>query len=215
MIRGLSWILLFLSMATICYCQDAQTATPASDTGDKISFSVTLDRNLDSKKVKEGDSVTGVTAGTIHGRSGFLIPSGSKVIGHVTKAEARSNGGSESALGLAFDKIEVSKQHEIPIKGVLQAVAPTLGSAGPYMGAEQPQLASKGGAGSSAAPTSSMKVSGAANGAAVLIPSSQGVLGIKDLQMDANGLLTSSGKEVKLEHGSQLMIRAEIEMPAH
>jgi hypothetical protein len=39
-------------------------------------------------------------------------------------------------------------------------------------------------------------------------------LGVKNLQMDANGVLTSPAKEVKLDSGMQLMIKAEIDLPS-
>jgi hypothetical protein len=40
-----------------------------------------------------------------------------------------------------------------------------------------------------------------------------GVLGIRNLQMDKDSVLTSSNKEVKLDSGTQMMIRAEIAVP--
>jgi hypothetical protein len=47
----------------------------------------------------------------------------------------------------------------------------------------------------------------------ILLATSQGVLGVKNLQMDANGVLSSPGKEVRLDSGAQLLIRAEISTP--
>ena len=45
-------------------------------------------------------------------------------------------------------------------------------------------------------------------GGKMLNPHSTGVVGIKNLQLD-NNVLTSTNKEVKLDQGSQLMIKAE------
>jgi hypothetical protein len=59
-----------------------------------------------------------------------------------------------------------------------------------------------------------MQISGPASGTPILRPTSQGVLGVKNLQMDANGVLTSPAKEVKLDSGMQLMIKAEIDLPS-
>jgi len=208
-------VLICLLNLPFCFSQESKPSAQMPDNALSVSFAIALDKSLDSKKLKEGDAVVGTTTGTVRGRDGFLIPSGSKVTGHVTKAEARSSGGSDSLLGLAFDSIEPAKGKKIPINGKLQAIAPGLGSPGPYMGAENPQLASKGGGGSSAAPTSSMQVTGPANGTAVLTPTSQGVLGVKGLQMDPNGVLESGGKEVKLDHGMQLLVHADIQLPEH
>jgi hypothetical protein len=192
----------------------AQAAPSNPDNQIKGSFPVRLEKSLDSKKLKEGDTVVFQTIAALHSRSGLMIPSGSKVIGHVTQAQARSKGNSDSMLGIAFDKIEYGKGEDIPMKGTLQAVGPSLGGQGPYMGAEQPQLSGKNNAGSSAPPTSSMQISGPNSGTPVLGPQSQGVLGVKNLQMDANGVLTSPAKEVKLDSGMQLLIKAEIDLPS-
>jgi hypothetical protein len=43
----------------------------------------------------------------------------------------------------------------------------------------------------------------------MLGPHSTGVIGIKNLQLDNNSVLTSTGKEVKLDSGSQIMIKVE------
>ncbi len=199
----------------------AQAAPSNSDNQIKGSFPVRLEKSIDSKKLKEGDTVVCQTVTAVHSRSGLMIPSGSKVIGHVTQAQARSKGNSDSTLAIAFDKIEYSKGEEIPMKGTLQAVAPSLGGAALDTSASPPQLstASHGAAGgssggSSPPPTSSMQISGPSSGTPILRPSSQGVLSVKNLQLDANGVLTSPGKEVKLDSGMQLLIKAEIDLPS-
>jgi hypothetical protein len=218
--RWIGYAVLCLWMATLCYSQDAQQAKEKT-AETKISFPVTLEKTLDSKKLKEGDTVICLTAGTLRGRNGFLIPSGSKVTGHVTQAQARAKGDSNSTLGIAFDKIQVSGK-ELPMTGTLQAIAPSLGSSGPStgpaappsLGGGGPAAAAGGSAGTTAGPTTSMKLSGPSNGTPVLIASSTGVLGIKAMEMDANGMITSPGKQVKLDNGTQMMIRAEIQMPS-
>jgi hypothetical protein len=106
---------------------------------------------------------------------------------------------------------------EIPMKGTLQAVAPSLGGPVLDMSAGPPQLAiSTSGRGNSNGngppPTGSVQLAGPNSGTPILKPTSHGVLGVKNLQMDANGVLTSPGQEVKLESGMQLMIRAEIQL---
>lgn len=40
---------------------------------------------------------------------------------------------------------------------------------------------------------------------------STGVVGIKNLQLGPDGVLTSSGKEVKLDSGTQLMLQVDIQ----
>ncbi len=192
----------------------AQAASTNAENEIKGSFPVKLEKSLDSKKLKEGDTVVCQTVTAIHARSGFMIPSGAKIIGHVTQAQARSKGNPDSTLAIEFDKIEYAKGEEIPMKGILQAVGPSLGGETLDTSASPPQLSTKGSQGSSPPPTSSMQISGPNSGTPILRPDSNGVLGVKNLQMDANGVLTSPGKEVKLDGGMQLMIRAEIQLPS-
>ena len=219
-------VVLGLLAASACYGQatteqtapnsgmSASQTTPVNPNQIKGSFPVKLDKAIDSKKLKEGDTVVFETISALHSRSGLMIPSGSKVIGHVTQAQARSKGDSDSTLGITFDKIEYGKDENLPMKGTLQAVGPSLSGAGLNTGAEPPQLAVKGGNGSNPPPTGSMQIGGPTSGTPILGPSSQGVMGVKNLQMGANGVLTSTAKEVKLDSGMQLLIGAEIDIPS-
>ncbi|HKD85952.1 MAG TPA: hypothetical protein VKB58_14460 [Terriglobales bacterium] len=180
------------------------------------SFGVSLIKPLDSKKMKDGDQVICQTSGTMRSRSGLLITSGTKVIGHITQAKARSKGDSDSTLGIVFDKIEVSKEKEIPFKGVLQAVGPSLGSSGPEtsVGGGAGMMAGHGGSSTMGAPASGPGMQIGDTGSHPMLNSqSVGVLGIRNLQMDKDSVLTSTGKEVKLDLGTQMMIRAEIAIP--
>jgi hypothetical protein len=197
----------------------AQPAPTKPDTDNVIkgSFPVQPEKTLDSSKLKEGDIVVCKTATAVRSRSGLMIPSGAKVMGHVTQAQARLKGDAESILAIEFDKIEYAKGEDMPMKGTLQAVAPGLG--GPFLdtSAAPPQLSvSTSGRGSSNGSrppaTSSVQVAGPATGTPILHSDNQGVLGVRNLQMDADGVLTSPGKEVKLEAGMQFMIRVEIQM---
>lgn len=221
-----SAVLAVLSIS-LCYAQgttpqaagaqgaSAQAAPTNPENQIKGAIPVKLEKSLDSKKLKEGDTVVFQTVSSMHSRSGLMIPSGSKVIGHVTQAKARSKGDSESTLGIAFDKIEYGKGEDLPMKGTLQAVGPNLGGAALDTSASPPQLSTKGGNGSSPPPTSSMQTSGPASGTRILNSTSQGVVGMKGLDMDSSGVLTSPGKEVKLDNGDQFLIHAEIDLPSH
>lgn len=220
-----------LCAVSICAAQDTepsqtsgnlyetrQSAPANPDNIIKGSFPVQLQKTLDSSKLKEGDTVVCKTVTAVRARSGLMIPSGAKVIGHVTQAQARSKGDAESKLAIEFDKIEYAEGEEVPMKGSLQAVAPALDrgarldtSAGP------PQLAvstaGRGNSnGSSPPPISSIQIGGPSSGTPILRPDSQGVLGVKNLQMSSNGELTSEGKQVKLDSGMQVLIHAEIEL---
>ena len=200
---------------------DEQSAASSQTSVIRGSFPVILPKGIDSKKLKEGDTVICETAAPLRTSIG-IIPSGSKVVAHVTQAKARSKGDSESSFALTFDKIEYGKGKETPMKGTLQAVGPSLGgNSGPDTGAASNGVLAGGhgpgggdsGPGSTPPPTPSNSAS-APKSKTILIPTSEGVLGIKNLEMNKDGVLTSSNKEVKLDNGTQLLVRAEIQVSA-
>jgi hypothetical protein len=195
------------------------------DSAIRGTFPTVLVKSIDSKKLKDGDTVVCQTTAILHARSGMVVPNGSKVIGHVTQAKARSKGDSDSSLAFAFDKIQMPNGTDIPFKGTLQAVAPSLGgNSGPDTGAAGAgTLPSGHGAdmstmppptsGSVAGPNSGIHPLDGGGSHPLLTAQSTGVLGIKNLQMDKDSVLTSSQKEVKLDSGTQMLIRAEIQTP--
>ena len=210
-------VVLFLFSIAVCLGQNA----PAAPTSQANSASdanavhgvipVSLTKSIDSKKLKEGDEVSAKTVASLHASSGVDIPLGSAVIGHVTQAKARSKGDSEASLGIVFDKIELPGGKDMPIKGVLQAVGPNPSAgSGPDTGAAGGNNMRVGN-GSTAAMGTGVGPQAAQqqSGGKMLSPNSSGVVGIKNLQLDSNSVLTSTGKEVKLDSGSQMMIKVE------
>lgn len=78
---------------------------------------------LDSKKVKPGDVVNARTVTDLKTNDGrTALPKGTKIIGHVTQASARSAGQPESSLGLVFDKAILKSGQEIPLNAGVQAI---------------------------------------------------------------------------------------------
>ncbi len=188
-------------------------AAPASSDKPHGAMPAELTKSLDSKKLKEGDPVTGRITADLNMRDGGAIPRGSKLIGHVTEAKARSKGDAQSELGIVFDKISLPDGKDLTIKGSLQAVAPNpnsssqqYSSAGPAM---MPGHETGGSAATTPPPLPSMPNQGSSG--PILNGQSKGVLGIRNLQMGENSVLTSSGKEVKLDSGSQMMVYVEIQ----
>ena len=51
-----------------------------------------------------------------------VIPKGSKLVGHVTEAKARTKAESESTVGIVFDKAILKNGQEVPLNVTLQAV---------------------------------------------------------------------------------------------
>jgi hypothetical protein len=82
-----------------------------------------LDRALDSKKAKPGDKVEAKTTSDTKSEGRTVIPRGSKLIGHVTQASARSKGDAQSSLGMVFDQVVLKNGQSVPLAATIQAVA--------------------------------------------------------------------------------------------
>jgi len=160
----------------------------------------TLAASLDSKKKKSGEEVVVKTIGDVHLSDGTVIPRGAKVIGHVTEAKARSGGDSESSLGIAFDKVELKDGKTLTIAGVIRAVGPpneSQGGGGVDYGSLN-QVAQHAQSGTNWGATQGL------NGESV------GVQGIKGLELSSDGVLKSGDKTVKLDSGSQIILKAQL-----
>jgi hypothetical protein len=202
-----------LAISTILLCAGqrawssaARTSAPeapaaADQKGTKIVIPAFLNTVLDSKKRNAGDRVEAKTAAPVHLPNGTLIPRGAKIMGHITEAKARSKGDTESSLGLVFDSIAAPGGRTIDIKASPRAVAPNPSSGESDDGigyGDLKQTVSHSQPGSQSEPV------------AILDEQSVGVHGIKNLSLASDGVLRSDGKTVKLDHGSQLLLQAEV-----
>jgi len=199
--------------------QEQATSTSSKFSG---AFPAMLVKPVDSKKLKVGDPIVVQSVANIHAASGVFIPAGTKMIGHVTEAQARSKGDPQSSLAMVFDKLVLGKNEEVPVKGTLQAIGPAIYKTGPPdVGPATPGTTLSGGGAkgvgasgtagfSTPPPTSSMQIDSVAGGVhPVVTPESKGALGLKNVQMDDKSVITSTGKEVKLDEGTQLMIHVQ------
>lgn len=197
---------------------------------------VQLIKTIDAKKAKTGDEVVAKVTQDLKANSGELIvPKDTKMVGHVTEAQARSKEQKESQVAIAFDHAVMKKGGEMPLPMSIQAIiAPPNNSLGAAGGNDQPGApagnaggtpaggARTGGMGSTAPrPTPNASESaGAPNstqaGANPLPPitaSTQGVIGISDLKLSAGqnatqGSVVSSEKNnVKLDSGTLMLLR--------
>ncbi len=231
MFRPISALLLVILPALVCTAQQAPPQSKQNDVHTTIP--VQLEKSLDSKKLKPGDLVVARTEIALQG-NGVTVPSGSRVIGHVTQAQARSKGDPQSSLGIIFDKIELTSDKELPMQGYIQAVAPnpapeppvgpaggggTIASQGPgdqrstvpgpgsTLGGinpnNNPGLPSNQGAGQRTP-----------NQAPLLDPNAHGVAGFRHLELSKDSVLTTTDKDLKLDSGTQLLIRTEAKQPA-
>jgi len=133
-----------------------QSATPASPTGrPRIApgsvIPVELTKGIDAKKAKSGDPVEAKVTMDLKTDSGeVLVPKDTKVLGHVTEAQARSKEQKESQVGIAFDHAVMKSGSNMPLPLSIQAVvSPSVANGG------NNNNASNEGTGPSASPPSS------------------------------------------------------------
>jgi hypothetical protein len=196
-----------------------------------------LSKSVDAKKVKVGDQIEAKSTVDMLSNGQIVMPRNTRVMGHVTSVKAHSKESPDSMVGISFDRLIMKDGREMPLQALLQAVGPPLnafsagggapvapvgpgsgGGAPGGMGAGSMGGGGRGGASSQPSyPSAGMPSSpdssvphGSSTGA--LSPSSQGVVGIRDLSLSATpqaSVLSSSSKNVHLDGGTQLMLRVE------
>jgi len=88
-----------------------------------------LAKSLDSKKAKPGDEVDAKLTQDVKQDGKVVLHKGSRLVGHVTEAQARSKDNAESKLGIVFDKAVLKGGQEVAFNGAVQALAaPVKGS---------------------------------------------------------------------------------------
>jgi hypothetical protein len=200
-----------------------------------------LNSPLDSKKAKPGDKVEGHTTVDLRTDGRMLIPKGTKLIGHITEASARSKGDSESTLAIQFDKATPRNGEEIPLNVEIRAMAaPQQDFSGGSPGPGSDPMSDRGGAAAGGSPMGATRSMGSqsstqnpansprtdtapagAIGGGPLAANSRGVYGMHGLQIitdpskaNAGTIINSSGKNVRLEDGTRLLLIARGETPA-
>jgi hypothetical protein len=199
---------------------------------------VQLTKGIDAKKAKTGDAIEArVTQDMKTGSGEIVVPKDTKVVGHITEAQARSKDHKESQVGIAFDHAVMKDGDDVALPMSIQAViAPPNSNANNNAGSEsagQPAAAPNyggsqgssvgrsGGMGSGTqtqstnAPASSESSPSqtAANAREPITGNTQGVVGIANLKLEmaddaAQGSVVSSEKNnVKLETGTMMLLK--------
>ena len=109
----------------------AQSPAPSETTNSEVSIAggtainAELDTSIDSKKAKSGEPVMAHTTEAMKAADNReIMPKGTKLMGHVTQAESRSNGGTETKVAVQFDKAKLKDGQEVPLANfTIQALA--------------------------------------------------------------------------------------------
>jgi hypothetical protein len=175
---------------------------------------VQLSKTIDAKKAKTGDEVVATVTQDMKTTSGeVLVPKDTKVVGHVTEAQARNKEQKQSELGIAFDHAVVKgDQMQLPmsIQAVIAPLSPSNSGANESQPSSAPPPSAPGG-GSSSSPMGGGSRQGGTSGAS---PSAQpnyptGDSSESQPQGSARPPITGNTQgviglsDVKLESGSQ------------
>lgn len=100
---------------------------------------VQLTKTIDAKKAKTGDEVEAKVTQDLKARNGeVVVPKDTKVLGHVTEAQARSKEQTESQVGIAFDRAVMKDRGDVSLPMSIQAIIapPSLNPDNNYPGGE-------------------------------------------------------------------------------
>ncbi len=106
----------------------ATAASPASENSAPrfkpgTVIPVELTKSVDAKKAKTGDGVEAkVTQDLKAGNGQVIVPKDTKVVGHVTEAQARNKEQKESQLGITFDRAVMKGGNDVPMPMSIQAI---------------------------------------------------------------------------------------------
>jgi hypothetical protein len=198
---------------------------------------VSLTKTIDAKKVKTGDEVVARVTQDMKTNSGeVLVPKDTKVVGHVTEAQARNKEQKESQVGIVFDHAVMKDGGEMQMPMSIQAIIGTQNnqnnadsgngygsqagsgaSASPSAG----RPANMGGSSSNPTPSPSASTGnvpsdtqGGTSARPPITAKTEGVIGISDLRLTTTppfvneGSVVSSDKNnVKLESGTVMLLR--------
>jgi hypothetical protein len=194
-----------------------------------------LTKTIDAKKAKTGDEVVAKVTQDMKTNTGdVIVAKDTKMVGHVTQAQARTKEQKESEVGITFDKA-VSKTGEMKLPMSIQAIiapvnntnstgdgggppgGPVTGGApanSPMGGHNAPMEGSGPSPSPSAVPNAGANTSSGSGARPPINATTQGVIGMPNVKLEANaqdgaqGSVVSSEKNnVKLESGTLLLLR--------
>ena len=83
-----------------------------------------LENKLDTKDAKNGDSIVVKTTQAATIANGVEIPQGSEIKGHIIDVAPKGPGGENARVTIQFDQAQLKGGQNLPIRSVIQSVAP-------------------------------------------------------------------------------------------
>src|ERR1700674_766069 len=195
-------------MASTSGTANAGNNSASISSGSKID--ATLATSLDAKRSKPGDEVEARAAEDVKQDGKVVLKKGTRLVGHVTQAQARAKGQTQSQLGIVFDHAVLKNGQEVPFSASIQALASAQSATAATAGADD-VIATGGGMGAaqgsarnggglaSGLPSTAGATAGATTGTVMNTASSAsstagGTLNTAAHSTGAVGGLTSSGR---------------------
>jgi hypothetical protein len=87
------------------------------------TMNAALASSLDVKKNKPGDRIEARTTQDVKQDGKVVLRKGTRLVGHVTEAQARAKDQTQSQLGVVFDHAELRNGEQVPLNASIQALA--------------------------------------------------------------------------------------------
>ncbi|MFP5228656.1 MAG: hypothetical protein ACLGXA_13615 [Acidobacteriota bacterium] len=101
----------------------AQAGRASASAAQAASVSAELTKRIDSKNAKVGDEVFAKTTREARLADGTKIPKGSKLLGRVTDARAKSKDNRNGWVTFCFDRAVLKDGHEVPVNAMVRSIA--------------------------------------------------------------------------------------------
>ena len=220
-----SYILVKLSLSIACLLL-YNAVVFAQDPAVSTIFAIVVKR-IDTKSAKLTEELTLRTISDVVVNGIVVIPSGSRVVGHIVELATKGKGRDQSILAIVIDKAILESGKEISLQGIIAAVAappdsslssdPTyamMHSNEPKMVGTGPGTASPASKVDSTATLGSARINGEMRKDLLLNAESQGAIGFSGLSLSwrltappAVTVFSSTRKEIKLDAGTQVLLR--------
>ena len=210
-----------------------QFASASNEQAVSTIFAIVVKR-IDTKTASLDQEITLRTISDVVVDGVAVIPSGSRVVGHIVELATKGKGSEQSILAIVIDKAVLESGKEIKLQGIIAAVAappdsslssdPTYGmmhsnepkmvGTGPSAAAARPGELSPSGKVESTATLGAARINGEMRKGWLLNTESQGAIGFSGLSLSwrlttppAVTVFSSNRKEFKLEGGTQVLLR--------
>jgi len=212
---------------------NAQSDAKAASLEGEPTISANLETSLDSKKAKAEEQIVVRSTEALKIQNKVIFPNGTKIVGRVMQASARGKGDADSLLMIQFEKAMLKGGEEVPVRLVIKAMAPPRqaareDSAGldPLAGTHAGTMTSPMGNGRQGSTVD--RNAGSAGDANTgsddggrLTAESRGVYGMSGVRLSADvlkpapvSIVSSNGKNVRLESGTRLLLVMVADVPA-